>query len=97
MRGAPWSSIGLGALLSLVIPVAVAILLMIGVLIGGWWLALAGLPLYGIALVLGVVATALFLGERLGSRIPWVENHGVFQLVLGLTLLIRICLPLTLG
>ena len=88
MRAAPWSSVGLGALLSVVIPVTVAILLMIGVLIGGWWLALAGFPLYGVALVLGIVATALFVGERLGSRIPWVEHHGFFQLMLGLTLLI---------
>ena len=69
---APWASLGLGLLLAFGFPCAAAFLFILGLIVGGWWIALGGIALYFFALALGYVTTATYVGrwllERSGQR-----------------------------
>jgi len=65
---APWASLGLGLLLAFGFPCAAAFLFILGVIFGGWWIALGGIPLYFFALALGYVVAATYVGRWLLGR-----------------------------
>jgi hypothetical protein len=69
---APWASLGLGTLLAFGFPCAAAFLFILGVILGGWWVALGGLVLYLFALALGYVVSATYVGRWLLGR----AGHG---------------------
>jgi hypothetical protein len=81
---APWTSLGLGASVLLVTPVAILVTFVIGLLIGGWWIALLLLPLYLAAAILGYVFAAVTAGTRILAALDQPHRHPVWALGLGL-------------
>lgn len=67
IRRSPWTSLLLGFVLLVDVPVAALVLFIIGLSIGGWWLGPMLLALYGITLLLGYITAALFIGSYLFS------------------------------
>jgi hypothetical protein len=65
---APWSRLGLGALLFLLLPVLAIALLIAGIFVGIWWLGLLTLCLYMVLLASSYAVTGLLLG-RLGFNL----------------------------
>lgn len=71
LRAAPWASLGLGFAFLVGVPVAAVLLFVVGLVVGGWWLALAALGLCTIALPVGYAVGGLFVGQtalRLAGR-----------------------------
>src|SRR2546430_1145794 len=68
----PWRSLALGLALLIGVPVAALLAFVVGLFIGGWWLALMAVALYAGALMLGIAVSGLFVGrwllERSGRR-----------------------------
>lgn len=64
----PWLSLRLGAAALLGIPLAALAAFGIGLVVGGWWVALLALALYVLALALGLAAGGLFVGCWLLAR-----------------------------
>ena len=92
LGGSPWASLGLGIALLICVPIAALIVFVVGLFVGGWWLALILLALYGIALVLSVAVTGLFLGRWILERVGRGPVPLVWALLLGLVLLLLVSL-----
>jgi hypothetical protein len=92
LGGSPWASLGLGIALLICVPIAALIVFVVGLFVGGWWLALILLALYGIALVLSIAVTGLFLGRWILERVGRGPVPLVWALLLGLVLLLLVSL-----
>lgn len=90
MRDAPWASLGLGFALLVGVPVLAVVVFALGLLVGGWWLSLALLAVYGIALALSYVVTGLFVGCWVADRLAKTNVSLVGALLAGLVLLLLI-------
>lgn len=90
LGGSPWASLGLGFALLLVVPIVALILFIVGLFIGGWWLAVIMLTAYATALLLGVVVAGLFLGGWVLGRAGWSRGHITLALLLGVVLLMLV-------
>jgi cytoskeletal protein CcmA (bactofilin family) len=60
----PGSSFGLGFLVLLASPVIIAVVLAVGVVIGGWWISLVGAAVYFTAIAVASPLVAAFVGRR---------------------------------
>jgi cytoskeletal protein CcmA (bactofilin family) len=87
LRGSPWASLGIGVGLLIGIPIAAFILFILGLFVGGWWLALLGVCGYVAALVVGYVFSALLAGQWILERLERSSIHPIWALLLGLVLL----------
>ena len=87
LSSAPWQSLGLGVVLLIAVPLLALILLIVGLFVGGWWLALVVLALYTIVLVLGYVVVGLRLGHWVLASIGRPQAHLILALLVGLILL----------
>jgi len=92
LGGSPWASLGLGIALLICVPIAALIVFVVGLFVGGWWLALILLALYGVALVLSVAVAGLFLGRWILERVGRGPVPLVWALLLGLVLLLLVSL-----
>jgi hypothetical protein len=92
LGGSPWASLGLGIALLICVPIAALIEFVVGLFVGGWWLAFVLLAVYGIALVLSVAVAGLFLGRWMLERIGRGPVPLVWALLLGLVLLLLVSL-----
>ena len=90
VRRSPWASLGLGAALFFGVPLAGLLVFLLGLAIGGWWLALVGLALYSILLVVGYVVTALRVGRWLTERLGRPSVRPYAPLAAGLALLLLV-------
>ena len=86
---APLQSLGIGIVLALVIPAAAASLFILGLMIGGWWIAIGLMVVYLFEVAVGYVIAATSVGRWIlaragsgGARIGWAMLLGI--LVLGL-------------
>jgi hypothetical protein len=79
--------LGIGVGLLIGIPIAAFILFFLGLLLGGWWLALLGICGYVAALVVGYVFSALLTGEWILGRLQRSSIHMIWALLLGLVVL----------
>jgi cytoskeletal protein CcmA (bactofilin family) len=86
IRRSPWVSLGLGTASIVVIPIVAVVIFAAGLFVGGWWLGLIVLALYGIILVLSYVAAGLFAGSAITDRIGR-PTHPLGALLLGLLVL----------
>jgi len=82
----PVASIGFGAAILITTPIVGAIAFIVGLIIGGWWLALLLLPAYVLALALGYVVSALWFGGWTAERFGW-KLHPALMVVGGLLVL----------
>jgi hypothetical protein len=87
LHQAPWRSLGWGAAVLVGTPVLAALLILVGVLLGGWWIGLIALGLYLVALALCFPVVGLFLGRWLLDRFGKAGTPLGVALLLGLALL----------
>lgn len=97
LRRSPWASLGIGFALLLLVPIAALVLLITGIFLGGWWLALMAMALYGIALALGFVTSGYFGGRWILERSGRPDAHPIWALLLGLMILTLLVLLPILG
>ncbi len=83
----PWRSLGVGLLTMLAIPLASGVVLVAGVFLGGWWIALFALVGLVVASVVGYVVTAMTLARWLLERFSSHRNHPLLTMALGVVLL----------
>jgi len=77
-----WSLL-VGAMLLIGVPVLAALVFAVGLLIGGWWLGIALICLYALALGIGYVISAVLLGDRILERFFRQETHDAWSLLAG--------------
>jgi len=93
----PWINLGVGFALLIGIPVVALIGFVVGLLIGGWWLALIAVGLYVVALAVAYVLAALFVGQRGLDMAGRRGVHPLLALLAGLVVLTLIGLIPILG
>jgi cytoskeletal protein CcmA (bactofilin family) len=84
---APWASLGLGVLLAFGFPCAAAFFFILGLIFGGWWIALGGLVLYFFALALGYVVSSTYVGRWILGRMGRGGAAHAWALLAGLVTL----------
>jgi cytoskeletal protein CcmA (bactofilin family) len=84
IRERPLPALGLGFAVLIGVPWAAAIVFFFGLLIGGWWIALVAMALYFIAMLVGTIVVAVFLGRWILGR---SRPHPVLALLVGLLVL----------
>ena len=87
LRQRPLPSLGWGAALFVGIPLLASFVFLVGLLLGGWWLALFILAFYALAIALSFPVVGLFLGRWLLERFHKTGAHLAMALLLGLVLL----------
>ncbi|HYN21075.1 MAG TPA: amino acid adenylation domain-containing protein, partial [Thermoanaerobaculia bacterium] len=92
----PWVSLAVGALVLIGLPILAIAFFAVGVLIGGWWIGLVVLALYGVVLALSIPVAGVGVGGailRMTSRpVPvWLA------LLIGLVVLLLVALIPILG
>jgi hypothetical protein len=73
----PLQSLGVGVLVAAATPVAMLLMFLVGLVLGGWWIGLIGCVLYLLALLLGYTCSAAHVGGLLLARLgrgaaPWL-------------------------
>lgn len=86
LRRSPLASLGLGVLLSCGIPCAAAALFVVGILVGGWWIALGAIGVYILLLAAGYVMAANHIGTLVLARGGKAPAYGL-SLLTGLVIL----------
>ncbi|HEY0582878.1 MAG TPA: polymer-forming cytoskeletal protein [Chloroflexota bacterium] len=81
------AGLGFGLLLLVGIPLLATLVFAVGLLIGGWWLGIAMLFLYALALGAGYVVSATLLGELIVTRVFKGRAPAALSLVLGVLIL----------
>ena len=97
LRAEPWASLGIGAAILVVTPIVALIVLIVGLLLGGWWLGVLLIPLWILALAIGYVVSGFLLGRLIFARLGWGQYHDVLALLGGLFVLTVVGLVPLLG
>ncbi|MBJ7613047.1 MAG: hypothetical protein JF924_12080 [Candidatus Dormibacteraeota bacterium] len=97
LRGSPWASAGLGLVLLIGVPIVALIVFAIGLFLGGWWLGLAALVLYGLALAVAHVMAALFIAHHGLALLRLPVINPLLSLLVGLAFLTLVGLIPVLG
>jgi len=86
-RTAVWPSLGVGFALFIGVPIVALVLLVLGILVGGWMLAFAFLALYAMACAVGYTYAAMLTGNLLVQAVQQPQQHLVWNLLEGLAVL----------
>jgi hypothetical protein len=87
IRSSPWKRLALGFILVLDIPLAMVLILLLGVPLGVWWLGIVGLVLFTALCVVGYAFSGFQLGALVTDRV-WEGRHAwLFALPLGVAML----------
>ena len=81
------ASLVFGACLLIGVPLLAMLVFGFGLLIGGWWLGLALICLYALALCVGYVTSALLVGDWILERALRQETHAAWSLLTGVVAL----------
>ena len=87
-----WKSLWLGLVLLINVPILALLLFILGLSIGGWWLGFILLGLYGTALLLAYISTALFIGNWLFALTARSSVNLAVVLLVGLVALTLLCM-----
>jgi cytoskeletal protein CcmA (bactofilin family) len=87
LRAQPWPSLGIGAAILVITPIVALIVFIVGLLIGGWWLAVLLLPIWILVLATGYVVSGFLVGRLLFARLGWASYHDALALLGGLFVL----------
>jgi len=86
-RAAPWSRLGIGLAIALLVPVVGVMMFVLGLFIGGWWLAIFLFGIYALALTAAFVLTGQVLGRWVFERFGQPNAHALLALLVGLPIL----------
>jgi cytoskeletal protein CcmA (bactofilin family) len=92
----PWISLAVGALVLIGLPILAVVFFAVGVLIGGWWIGLVVLAIYGVLLALSIPVA----GVGVGGAILRLTRRPVpvwLALLIGLVVLLLVALIPILG
>jgi len=92
----PWISLAVGALVLIGLPILAVVFFAVGVLIGGWWIGLVVLAIYGVLLALSIPVA----GVGVGGAILRMTRRPVpvwLALLIGLVVLLLVALIPILG
>jgi cytoskeletal protein CcmA (bactofilin family) len=92
----PFTSLGVGVLVLIGVPILAVLIFIIGALIGGWWLGLIALAFYFAAIAVSIPIAALGLGASI-MRVTRRPSHLVIALIVGLVILMLVGLVPILG
>jgi cytoskeletal protein CcmA (bactofilin family) len=84
---APWSSLGLGSAVVIGVPMLTIVVVVLGIILGGWWLALLVLALYGFAVAVGYALAAVFVAQGTLRLFRQPEHRYVWNVLEGVALL----------
>ncbi len=93
LKASPWKSLGLGLAAALGIPGAAMVIVIIGALIGGWWLGMLLFGLYVTSLAVCFPMVGVFVGRWILDRLRRPGAHVVLALLIGvglMTVLLRV-------
>lgn len=89
LRERPWGNLGVGTLVALLTPLALTVVFMVGLAVGGWWIAAIGAGAFLLLMVLGTIVSALTAArvvlDRSASQ-PWSLWWALFLGLVVLTL-----------
>jgi hypothetical protein len=97
LRAQPLPSLGIGAAILIIPPIAALIVFIVGIIIGGWWLGVLVVPLWILVLAVGYVVSGFLVGRLLFARLGWAGYHDVLALLGGLFVLTVVGLLPVLG
>lgn len=98
LRAAPGRAAGLGALAVVVAPAVALVVLLLGALLGGWWLGLIVLGAFLVASLIAYPVVGEVLGEALLRRAaPRRKTSRAVELLVGLFILVALTLVPVLG
>ena len=97
LRAQPWLSLGIGAAILVATPIVAIIVFIIGLLVGGWWLALLLIPIWILACAVGYVVSAFLLGRVIFAQVGWGAYPDVLALLGGLFVLAVVTIVPLLG
>ncbi len=83
----PWSRLGVGLATAVLVPFAALVMFVVGLLIGGWWLAIFLLGIYTLALTVGFAVVGQMVGRFVLDRFGQPRAHPVMALLVGLLIL----------
>jgi len=87
LQRSPWASLGLGLVIALVVPCAIALFFIVGVIFGGWWIAIGAAVLYLFALAVGYVIASASVGTLILARTGSTTPGFVWTILVGLVVL----------
>lgn len=87
-RIAPWSRLGVGLAVFVAVPVVALFAFVLGLFVGGWWLALFLLGGYALILAMGFTLAGEMIGRFVLDRFGQRSAHAIVALVLGLVILL---------
>jgi hypothetical protein len=93
----PWASLGVGLGVLIGAPIAIVLAFVVGLFIGGWWLALLAIAIYILAIALSIPVSGMLVGQWILQR---AGAHGAWPgagLALGLAVLMLVSLVPILG
>jgi cytoskeletal protein CcmA (bactofilin family) len=86
-RTAFWSSLGVGFALFVGMPIAAAVVFILGIFVGGWMLGFALLAIYAMACAVGYTYAAILTGNVLVQTMKQRPQHLVWNMLEGLAIL----------
>lgn len=86
LERSPWKSLGIGLAVLVAVPIAAFAVVLIGALVGGWWLGLFGLVAYALAICVAVTLVGLFIGHFIFRRLGKGAIGPALALLVGLAL-----------
>ena len=90
ITGRPWLSLGVGALVLILVPAVALIIFVLGLLIGGWWIALVLLGVLWLLGVLSYAVVALGVGRWLAVRFGFAGAWPLWIVLAGSALLLAV-------
>jgi hypothetical protein len=87
-RMAPWSRLGVGLAVLLVVPVIALMAFVLGLIVGGWWLALFLIGGYMLTLAVGYALVGEMIGRFTLERLGQPNVHALVALLAGLIILL---------
>jgi cytoskeletal protein CcmA (bactofilin family) len=87
LERSPLPSLGIGCAVLVATPIVALIAFVLGLIIGGWWIALFLVAAYLLALAVGYVVSGLLLGRLVFTRLGWGRYHAILMLLGGLFIL----------
>ena len=86
-RLAPWSRLGIGLAVAVVVPVVALPLFIVGLFVGGWWLAIFLMGIYTLGLTVAFAIVSQMVGRFALERLGQANFHPILALFVGLPIL----------